>query len=73
MSDRYVPAQEVVHREERKSGAGPLAAVIVTVLLVIFGFWAVSSFLANDGTNTGVTVEIAPPEGAPNAPAETTP
>ncbi len=65
MSDHYVPTHEVVHKEEKKSGAGALAAVIVTVLLVVFGYWAVSSILADDGTNTGVTVEIAPPASTP--------
>lgn len=64
MSDRYTPAQEVVHTE-KKSGAGALAAVIVTVLLVVFGYWAVTTFVANDGSSTGVTIEIEPPATTP--------
>ncbi len=53
------------HTVEKKSGAGALAAVIVTVLLVVFGFWAVNTFIANDGEE-GVNVQIeVPTESAP--------
>lgn len=65
MSDRNTPAQHEVVHTDRKSGAGALAAVIVTILLVIFGYWAVTSFLANDGSSTGVTIEIEPPATTP--------
>lgn len=46
-----------------KSGGGPLAAVIVVIVLVVFGFWAVNTFVANDGADSDVNVTIEVPEG----------
>jgi hypothetical protein len=53
--------EKTVVRE--KSGGGPLAAVIVVIVLVVFGFWAVNTFVANDAGDGGVDVTIEVPEG----------
>lgn len=51
MSDR------VVVKEAEKSSAGAIAAVIVALLLVLFGWWAVNTYMASDSAD-GVPDEI---------------
>lgn len=48
---------------KEKSGGGPLAAVIVVIVLVVFGYWAVNTFIASDAGDGGVDVTIEVPEG----------
>jgi hypothetical protein len=52
--------RETVVKE--KSGGGPLAAVIVVIVLVVFGYWAVNTFIATDSGDGGVDVTIEVPE-----------
>ncbi|MFP5331381.1 MAG: hypothetical protein ACLGHX_03315 [Acidimicrobiia bacterium] len=46
----------------QKSGAGPLAAVIIVIILVAFGYWAVNAFLASDTGTGGIDIEIEIPQ-----------
>ncbi len=39
---------ETVVVKDTDSGAGPLAAVIIAILLVVFGWWAFTTFSSGD-------------------------
>ena len=50
-------SDQVVVKESEKSSAGAIAAVIVALLLVLFGWWAVNTYMASD-SGDGVPDEI---------------
>jgi len=54
-------SDQVIVKEAEKSGSGAIAAVIIALLLVLFGWWAVNTFVAADGGDVvpdeiGITV-----------------
>lgn len=52
------------HVREDRSGAGPLAAVVITLLLIVFGYWAITTILESPTADDGIKIQFELPDSS---------